>query len=578
MFNKYYQQELQNLRELAVEFSKTHPIAAPMLSGQKPDPDVERLLEGVAFLNGLLQQKLDDEFPELIHNLMDIVFPHYMRAIPCLSIVTFKAKTGLSETVTVPAGTSLASNPVEGTSCTFQTCFDTEVHPLSIVSLDARVKNTGEPERLNLVMELSGLTLDRWRPNTLSIFPGGTFSQATDLNNLLTRHLHQIVIRPLEGGSPCVLPSRCLTAVGFDPKNSLFPFPGQSFSSYRLLQEYFILPIKFLFLELKGWEQWQDRGNGTRFEISFQFSPSSVHFPSISTDQMVLFCTPVINLFEMEAEPILLDHRTTKKLIRPAAKEPEHYHVYDVKEVVGFTRGSVEKTTYVPIELFSNPETGDPTYQMIRSRSPVSDTLETFLAFPYHRKGPEPQTQTLSISLTCTNGPLPEKLQFGDICVQTSDSPELLTFKNIIPPTFYVEPATGKNIFWKFLSHLSLNYLSIATTENLKELLRLYAIQEGRDRTRASANLREIDGIREISASTVRRLVKGNMVHGQRIEMAADKDYYASTGNLMLFGSILDHFFGAYSAMQTFTQLQLKETSTGEIFTWPDRMGARCLV
>ena len=93
MFNRYYQQELQNLRELAVEFSKTHPVAAPMLSGPKPDPEVERLLEGVAFLNGLLQQKLDDEFPELVHSLMDVIFPHYMRPIPSISIVNFNAET-----------------------------------------------------------------------------------------------------------------------------------------------------------------------------------------------------------------------------------------------------------------------------------------------------------------------------------------------------------------------------------------------------------------------------------------------------------------------------------------------------
>jgi len=55
VFNRYFQQELQNLRELATEFSKVHPAAAPMLSNQSADPDVERLLEGVAFLTGLLR-------------------------------------------------------------------------------------------------------------------------------------------------------------------------------------------------------------------------------------------------------------------------------------------------------------------------------------------------------------------------------------------------------------------------------------------------------------------------------------------------------------------------------------------
>ncbi len=578
MFNRYYQQELQNLRELAVEFSRTHPVAAPMLSGPKPDPDVERLLEGVAFLNGLLQQKLDDEFPELIHSLMDVIFPHYMRPMPSISIVRFKTKPGLTEPVTVPSGTSLASVPVDGTSCTFKTCFDVEVHPVSVVSLEARARPTGEPEMLKLTMELKGITLDRWDVKGLSFFPGGTFSQGADLFALMTRHLRQVTIRPTEGGSPCVLPADCIATPGFDPGNSLFPFPAQSFSGYRLLQEYFILPTKFLFLNLAGWEKWRDRGDGTRFEVVFEFSPSSLHFPDVTSDNIVLFCTPVINLFTMEAEPVLLDHRRERVRIRPSAKEHRHYHVYDVTEVVGYSRGSVERTDYRRLDFFGNVEQGDPLYQMIRYRSPVDDTVDVYLSFPYHRGGPEPRVETLSISLTCTNGQLPEKLQFGDICVETSDSPALLTFQNVIPPTFYAEPPQGRNVLWKFLSHLSINFLSVATTDNLKELLMLYTLDEGRDRTRITASLREIQGVKDVSTFPVRRLVRGNMLQGQGIRLTANKEHYASTGNLLLFCSVLDHFFGAYSAMHTFTQTEVRESVTGEAFVWPPRMGARCLL
>ncbi|MHB8111394.1 MAG: type VI secretion system baseplate subunit TssF, partial [Syntrophorhabdaceae bacterium] len=557
MFNKYYQQELENLRELAIEFSKTHPVGAPMLSGPKPDPDVERLLEGVAFLNGLLQQKLDDEFPQLIHSLMDIVFPHYIKPIPALSIVAFQPKHALNESIVVPAGTSLASVPVDGTSCTFRTCFDVEAHPLRIVSLDAHSKSTGQPETLRILLEYSGPSLEKWNPGTISFLPGGTFSQGTDLFALLTKYLEKITIRSLEGGNPCILPADSIKGIGFDPKNSLFPFPAHSFYGYRLLQEYFIMPSKFLFLGLTGWEKWTDRGTGSRFEVIFDFTPAPINLPKIASENIILGCTPVINLFPMEAEPVLLDHRNGRVRIRPSAKNYEHFHVYDVTEVVGFSRGSVEKTTYLPLDLFGTIESGDPTYQMMRYRSPVDDSLDVFLTFPYSTKGPEPKVQTLSISLTCTNGQLPEKLQFGDISVETSDSPELLTFRNVVPPSFYIEPPHGRNVLWRFLSHLTLNYLSIANSENLKELLTLYVLEEGRDRTRISGNTREIQGISDLTLEPVRRLVRGNMVQGQKITIAANRDYYSSQGNLLLFVSVLDHFFGAYSAMHSFTQTNL---------------------
>ena len=109
MFNRYYQQELDNLKDLGAEFSRAHPALAPMLSGRSSDPDVDRLLEGVAFLTALLKQKLDDEFPEVVHELIRLMWPHYLRPMPSSSIVAFKPKPMLKQSVTIPAGTQVAS-------------------------------------------------------------------------------------------------------------------------------------------------------------------------------------------------------------------------------------------------------------------------------------------------------------------------------------------------------------------------------------------------------------------------------------------------------------------------------------
>ena len=73
MFPKYFQEELSNLRQLGAEFSDAHPSLAPMLSGPQADPDVERLLEGTAFLTALMRQKLDDDFPEIMDILIDLL-------------------------------------------------------------------------------------------------------------------------------------------------------------------------------------------------------------------------------------------------------------------------------------------------------------------------------------------------------------------------------------------------------------------------------------------------------------------------------------------------------------------------
>src|SRR5688500_2672839 len=111
MFPKYFQDELSNLRQLGADFSQAHPALAPMLSGPQADPDVERLLEGTAFLTALIRQKLDDEFPEIVHDLLDIVAPHYLNPIPASTILSFQPKATVRDSMTLPAGIACASVP-----------------------------------------------------------------------------------------------------------------------------------------------------------------------------------------------------------------------------------------------------------------------------------------------------------------------------------------------------------------------------------------------------------------------------------------------------------------------------------
>ena len=90
MNRDYYQRELNALRELAKEFAVAHPALASRLSGTSPDPDVERILEGVAFLTGSVREKLDDDFPELAQTLTQLIYPHYLRPLPATTIMEFK--------------------------------------------------------------------------------------------------------------------------------------------------------------------------------------------------------------------------------------------------------------------------------------------------------------------------------------------------------------------------------------------------------------------------------------------------------------------------------------------------------
>jgi len=147
MFNKYYQDELTYLRDLGREFAAAYPGIAPMLAERGGDPDVERLLEGVAFLTGRIRQKLDDELPEVVHSVAGLLFPHYVRQIPATSVVEFTPLPNVvRERVQVARGAELASVPVDGVPCRFRTTQAVDLLPLSVE--DVRLDSTSQTQTL----------------------------------------------------------------------------------------------------------------------------------------------------------------------------------------------------------------------------------------------------------------------------------------------------------------------------------------------------------------------------------------------------------------------------------------------
>ena len=68
MFSKYYQSELQFLRELGREYGEAHPESAGMLVERGGDPDVERLLEGFAFLSARIRERAEAAAPEIVRS------------------------------------------------------------------------------------------------------------------------------------------------------------------------------------------------------------------------------------------------------------------------------------------------------------------------------------------------------------------------------------------------------------------------------------------------------------------------------------------------------------------------------
>ena len=198
------------------------------------------------------------------------------------------------------------------------------------------------------------------------------------------------------------------------------------------------------------------------------------------------------------------------------------------------------------------------------------------MVYPPHSQ--PPVAETLSIELLCTNGLLPEDIKAGDICLPTGSSPEYVEFKNLRPPTGAVLPPLGSNLLWRLLSHLSLNYASLASAENLRALLGLYNFEDQRDRAAFLANQKRVAGIEDLDSKGSDRLVSGIVMRGRDIRLDVRQDHFASQGDLFLFGSVMDHFLSSYASINTYTRLMIKETREGEVYQWPARLGDHPLI
>ncbi len=155
-FNRYFKSELSALRQLGRRFAERNPALAPFLAEAGQDPDVERLLEGFAFLTARLHQKLDDELPELTHSLMHLLWPHYMRPIPAFSILQFDPLKRAGPSVRVARDTAVESAPIHGERCRFRTCYATDIMPLQLSALDYTCKGEGAWLDLRLTMSAEG--------------------------------------------------------------------------------------------------------------------------------------------------------------------------------------------------------------------------------------------------------------------------------------------------------------------------------------------------------------------------------------------------------------------------------------
>ena len=604
----YYEDELTHLRKLSKEFASRYPKIAGRLQldgDVDEDPHVERLIESFAFIASRIHKKLDDEFPQITEALLSILYPHFLRPVPSMSIAQLGTEPGaaLTDMQRIEKGTPLMTRPVQGMPVRYRNAWPVEVWPVEVVSAECesversafsqRTHNTAATIRVKLQAQ-GQVSLAQLGMTRLRFYLDGESPVVHALYELLLNSCDRITISAADGqpaAPPLTLRGDCLQAVGFGEDEGLLDYDARSFLGYRLIQEYFVMPEKFLFVDLSGLDL---QRFAQAVDIQFNIQPFgrperlSRLEQTVNRDTFRLHCTPIVNLFAQPAEPIRVTHESHDYPVIPDVRRPFGLEVYSIDGVRKHTRTAtreqvVEYLPFYSIRHGADPE-GAATYWIARratSPRPNDDGTDVRIALVDRNMDTTvPVEDTLSLMLTCTNRDLPALLPFGgdDSMLQIEDAGAVSTARLLKKPTATWRAPMRMANQWRLISHLALNHLSLVEggREALLEILSLYNFTDAASLRKQIAGIVAVSGVP--SVTRVGQAPRQAFVRGTEVTLTFDESQYVGTGIYML-SRVLDQFFGLYCTANSWTRLTVRSLQREEaIATFAARAGSQHLV
>jgi type VI secretion system protein ImpG len=617
---RHYDQELLFIREMGAEFATEFPKIAGRLGLEAfecADPYVERLLEGAAFLAARVQLKLEAEFPTFTQNLLDVVYPHFLAPTPSMAVVSFKPdlQGGKFENgYPIPRDTALFSILGKGevTSCEFRTAQDVMIWPVILTDVQylagaAAVSSVGlgEEQRgaraaIRLRLATSGqIPFAALSMQSLTFFVRGATREISSviLEQVLTNSIGCVARPP---GRPIAwqewMPKTRIDQVGLADGEALLPFGPRSFQGYRLIDEYFAFPERFLFFRLNGLGPAVRRTGGSELELFILLDRDHKALArGLAPENFLLNCTPAINLFPRRCDRIHVSDKLSEHQIIPDRTRPIDYEVHQLLSVAGQMADEGREQEFLPFYAHSdlNRDSDQGAYYSVRRTPRILPAKqrrtggrtnyvgsEVYISLVDAHEAPyRASLRQLSVRALCTNRDLPLLLPIGkgrtDFTVEIGAPVE--SIRCVVGPTTMKPSRAHGDLAWRLISHLSLNYLSIVDSHGagaaaLRELLLLYADPGD------AATAKQIDGVKSIGSIPVIRRLPGSgqtaIARGLEVSVTLDEMAFQGSGIFVL-GMVLAEFFRKYVTINSFTETVIKTADRGEVTRWPMKIGRR---
>ncbi|MER9947770.1 type VI secretion system baseplate subunit TssF [Mesorhizobium sp. M0047] len=621
VFVEYYEEELTHIRGLAAEFADMHPAVARNLSLDTvpcPDPYVERLLDGVAFLAARTRLKIDAERSRFSRSVLDVLYPDLVTPAPATAMVVLRpgqqVQTMLAGHV-VKRNTRLVSSLQSGlsTRCTFSTAQEMTLWPIGITSVSyfqdrsamamagiGPIGGVGGEAALRITLARTGKgKLDELALDRLDLYFAGR-TKAPLLFDAIFGACTAAGARPEGKTNPLsALPVPAM--VGISDDEALMPRTRATFEGYRLLREYFMMPERFHYARLSGLQPIV-RKCAAGLEIIFLFRRAAPELADLTPADFELFATPIINLFERECNVVEVDARKTRQVLhadRTRARDFEIYRVIRVEDA-----DSEGNDAEIP-ELFSLGQNRGSGWVYSIERRPRRATEEerrdgltrtsytgddVFLAVSRPLASPTTRPlKRLDVMALCTNRDLPILDDNPTLTLEAGDPVETVRLLGALRPPQPAIPAAlpagadgesrADDLAWRLVAQLALNFLSLAKEgrgiDPLHALLDLYADRGDPSLARNVHSIVRID-----SQPVVERLqIDGPMCFGRGTEVTLHVDQSVLAGqSTLLLSALLARLFARHAGINGFVRTRTRLLQKQEDVLWPMTPGNRYLI
>lgn len=363
MFDQHYRDELSRLRQLATDYADKEPELARHLTPGS-DPDVERLLEGVAFLTAGLRDQLDREAPRFTRNLLEILDPSRLQALVSTTLIGFTPRSGLKTPEILPAGTPLGNKANQENLVEFTTSHACRITPLEITSCSSSEQKTGGIT--NRYLSLNFRTLAGGLGAILSGHPlnlhlTAPLGVSADLYWLLLHACKQVDV--LLDQQPA--PNLQGQIKALDQPLQLERLPGEA-----AMCNYLHHPEAAMAIQI-SLEAIDKLNKANELTLNFWLDESQVPLPKIEKHYFQLNCVAARNQFQRHLPPFLKDDRNLLQPLQLRQKKQETLLVQSIQQIQGQYAGNNELHTYLPYWEVEDTASSH-AYQLHHEQSPLT--------------------------------------------------------------------------------------------------------------------------------------------------------------------------------------------------------------